>query len=137
MALLIEHYNGNWPFWLNPRQILIVTVNDSQPVIDHAKKVQDILLGRQGSPDKAVSQATNFVVDIDDRQVALGVKAHQAKAKGYSVILTVGTRNVSSGTITCDLTRLESEGEGPGRKRMDMFPSELLKILRAKADAYL
>lgn len=137
MALLIEHYNGNWPFWLNPRQILIVTVNDSQPVIDHAKKVQDILLGRQGSPDKAVSQATNFVVDIDDRQVAVGVKTHQAKAKGYSVILTVGTRNVSSGTITCDLTRLESEGEGPGRKRMDMFPSELLKILRAKADAYL
>ncbi|KAI0427493.1 threonyl-tRNA synthetase [Xylaria sp. FL1042] len=135
MALLIEHYNGNWPFWLNPRQVMIVTVNDSQPVIDHAKAVQDVLVGRQGSLDKPVSQATNFVVDIDDRQEPIGVKVHQAKAKGYSVILTAGPKQLSSGTITCDLSRLEDDGEMP--KRIDMLPSDLLKILKAKADAYL
>ncbi|KAI3340176.1 hypothetical protein F4824DRAFT_487632 [Ustulina deusta] len=104
MALLIEHYNGNWPFWLNPRQVMIVTVNDSKPVVDHAKAVQDVLMGRQGESEKPVSQATNFVVDIDDRQVPVGVKAHQAKAKGYSVVLTAGPRQLSSGTITCDLS---------------------------------
>ncbi|KAI0400808.1 hypothetical protein F4802DRAFT_609877 [Xylaria palmicola] len=109
MALLIEHYNGKWPFWLNPRQVMIVTVNNSQPVLDHAKAVQDVLMGRQGSPDKPVSQATNFVVDIDDRQVGIGTKVYQARAKGYSVILTAGPRELSSGTITCDLSRLEGD----------------------------
>ncbi|GAW11393.1 hypothetical protein ANO14919_007370 [Xylariales sp. No.14919] len=137
MALLIEHYNGNWPFWLNPRQVIILTVNDSQPVLDHAKRVQDVLKGRQGPPELPVSQATNFVVDIDDRQVPVGVKAHQAKAKGYSVILTAGPRQLSSGTITCDLSRLESDSEAPKRERADMLPSELLEILKTKADAYL
>ncbi|KAI0809998.1 hypothetical protein GGR55DRAFT_689205 [Xylaria sp. FL0064] len=113
MALLIEHYNGNWPFWLNPRQIMIVTVNDSQPVMDHAKAVQDILMGRQGSPDGPVSQATNFAVDIDDRQEPIGVKVHQAKAKGYSVILTAGPRQLSSGTITCDLSPSDAPADPP------------------------
>ncbi|TGJ88272.1 hypothetical protein E0Z10_g444 [Xylaria hypoxylon] len=137
MALLIEHYNGKWPFWLNPKQVMIVTVNDSQPVLDHAKTVQDVLMGRQGSPEQPVSQATNFVVDIDDRQVPVGLKSHQAKAKGYSVILTAGPRQLSSGTITCDLSRLESDSESPKQERADMLPSELLEILKAKANAYL
>ncbi|KAI0975126.1 threonyl-tRNA synthetase [Xylaria arbuscula] len=136
MALLIEHYNGNWPFWLNPRQVMIVTVNDSQPVIDHAKAVQDILTGRHGSPDKPVSQATNFAVDIDDRQVSLGSKARQAKAKGYSVILTAGPQQLSTGTITCDLSGLENASDEVKQERVNMLPSELLEILKAKADAY-
>ncbi|RYC65666.1 hypothetical protein CHU98_g534 [Xylaria longipes] len=137
MALLIEHYNGTWPFWLNPRQVVIMTVNDSQPVVDHAKKVQDVLMGRQGSSDKAVSQATNFVVDIDDRPIPLHDKIRQVKAKGYSVILTAGPRQLPSGTITCDLSRLEGDGEASERERVDMLPSDLLEILQAKADAYL
>ncbi|KAI0474827.1 threonyl-tRNA synthetase [Xylaria cf. heliscus] len=139
MALLIEHYNGTWPFWLNPRQVMIVTVNNTQPVIDHAKAVQDVLIGRQGSSDKAVSQATGLVVDIDDRPLSVGAKFHKAKAKGYTVILTAGPRQLSSGTITCDLSGLEGEGEGEASKRenVDMLPSELLGILKAKANAYL
>lgn len=137
MALLIEHYNGTWPFWLNPRQVMIITVNTSQPVMDHAKTVQDLLMGRQGSSDKAVSRATNFTVDIDDRAIILGAKVRQATEKGYSVILTVGLRQLSSGTVTCDLSRLEADAEAPNWKRVEMLPSELLEILQAKADAYL
>ncbi|KAI2638334.1 threonyl-tRNA synthetase [Xylaria nigripes] len=133
MALLIEHYNGTWPFWLNPRQVMIITVNDSQPVIDHARATQDILMGRLGSPDKPVSEATNFVVDIDDRQVSVGTKAHQAKAKGYSVIVTVGPRQLPSGNIACDLSRIESD---PKSKQLEMSPGELLQVLKNKADSY-
>ncbi|KAI0532262.1 threonyl-tRNA synthetase [Xylaria digitata] len=137
MALLIEYYNGKWPFWLNPRQVMIVTVNNSQPVLEHARTVQDILMGRQGSPENPVSQATGFVVDIDDRQVPVGAKSRQAKSRGYSVVLTAGPRQLSSGAITCDLSRLESDGETPKRELIDMLPSELLEILKAKAGAYL
>ncbi|KAI1432584.1 threonyl-tRNA synthetase [Xylaria sp. CBS 124048] len=134
MALLIEHYNGQWPFWLNPRQVMITTVNDSQPVLDLAKTVQDILMGRQGSPDKPVSEATNIVVDIDDRQVSVGSKMHQAKAKGYSVIATIGPRQLPTGTITCDLSRINNE---PKSKQIEMSPESLLLLLRDKANTYL
>ncbi|KAI1167102.1 threonyl-tRNA synthetase [Nemania serpens] len=134
MALLIEHYNGKWPFWLNPRQVMIVTVNDTEDVMEHAKAVQDVLMGRQGLPEKPLSQATNFAVDIDSRRIPVGIKAQQAKLKGYSVILTAGPRQLSTGTITCNLSHLESELKG---EKIEMLPSELLDILKAKADAYL
>merc|ERR1719277_1758210 len=27
-AILIEHYGGKWPFWLSPRQVMVVPVGD-------------------------------------------------------------------------------------------------------------
>ncbi|KAI1821145.1 threonyl-tRNA synthetase [Xylaria intraflava] len=134
MALLIEHYDGKWPFWLNPRQVMIATVNDSQPVMDLAKAAQDVLMGRRGSADAPVSEATGFTVDIDDRLVGVGTKVYQARAKGYSVIATVGPRQIPAGTVTCDLSRVD--GETPS-KQVDMAPEALLQLLRNKASAYV
>merc|ERR1712129_485906 len=28
-AIITEHYAGKWPFWLNPRQVLVVPVGDA------------------------------------------------------------------------------------------------------------
>jgi len=36
-AVLLEHYGGKWPFWLSPRQCLVVPVKDS--VNDYAEAV--------------------------------------------------------------------------------------------------
>jgi threonyl-tRNA synthetase len=137
MALLIEHYSGKWPFWLNPRQVRIITVNNTQPVVDLARAAQDILMGRQGSPDKPLSQATDFVVDIDDRKVSLGTKVREARSMGYSVIVTVGPKQLPNGTVTCDFSGMQSDCDTPPPGQVDMLPLELLKLLRAKADAYL
>ena len=30
MAILIEHNGGKWPFWLSPRQVLVVPVSQEQ-----------------------------------------------------------------------------------------------------------
>ncbi|KAI1169498.1 threonyl-tRNA synthetase [Nemania sp. FL0916] len=137
MALLIEHYNGNWPFWLNPRQIMIVTTNNSQPVLDHARAVKDILMGTQGSLGQPLSQTTNFAVDIDDRDERVGAKSRRAKEMGYSVILTAGPRQIPTGTITCDFECLRGDDEVAKQPRTDMLPADLLNILKARADAYL
>ena len=39
-AVLTEHYAGKWPFWLSPRQILVVPVMPA--VNDYAKQLQHI-----------------------------------------------------------------------------------------------
>ena len=40
IGILTEHFGGKWPFWLSPRQILVVPV---MPVVnDYAKEVQSI-----------------------------------------------------------------------------------------------
>lgn len=37
MAILTEQYNGKWPFWLSPRQLLVIPVNDGSK--EYANKV--------------------------------------------------------------------------------------------------
>lgn len=41
MAILIEHYGGYWPFWLSPRQVLIVTITNDWDT--YARKVRNTL----------------------------------------------------------------------------------------------
>merc|ERR1719343_663601 len=40
-AILIEHYGGKWPFWLSPRQIIIIPVANS--FNDYARYLTDTL----------------------------------------------------------------------------------------------
>ena len=40
VAVLIEHFGGKWPFWLSPRQILVVPVGVG--FYEYAREVQTI-----------------------------------------------------------------------------------------------
>ncbi|KAI2603997.1 class II aaRS and biotin synthetase [Hypoxylon fragiforme] len=135
MALLIEHYDGKWPFWLNPRQVMIVTVNDSEPVVEFARSTQDILMGRDGSADDPVTTPSQLLVDIDDAPRSLALKVRQAKLKGYSVIVTVGPKQLPQGLITVDMSRFEDE-ESSKINMQQMAPKALLELLKTKADSY-
>jgi len=37
--LLIEHYAGNFPLWLAPDQVRVITLNDDATLIDYAKPI--------------------------------------------------------------------------------------------------
>src|SRR6187402_309298 len=37
IGFLIEHYAGNFPLWLAPEQVRIITVGDEEPLVDYAK----------------------------------------------------------------------------------------------------
>ncbi|GAB0134064.1 hypothetical protein EsDP_00002449 [Epichloe bromicola] len=127
MALLIESYNGKWPFWLNPRQAIILTVNTSQPVLDWADEVKDVLLGLKktaGEPTTTgeLVNPTGLAVDVDYTARSLGSKIRDARVNGYSQIIVVGEEDVKSHQVSL------------GRERMD--PSELRQRMRNLADTY-
>jgi threonyl-tRNA synthetase len=107
MALLIEHYNGQWPFWLNPRQVIIVTVNDSQPVVDFAEKCQKIIMGMSRqlrSPKKAMPPYQSISVDVDTSPRFLKRKISDAKRKRYAVIAVVGNQEAAANRLIVDFT---------------------------------
>ena len=65
-AVLIEHYGGKWPFWLSPRQCMIVPVKDSVNAYadEVGKKIHDAgfhVEVRRGS-------AMNVVVEQQQQQ---------------------------------------------------------------------
>lgn len=115
MALLIETYNGKWPFWLNPRQAIILTVNTSEPVVRWAKQVRDTLLGIQSESSAELINPTGFVVDVDCTARSLGAKIREARTSGYSQILVVGERDVVDKKVNLGRERL---GPTEMRERM-------------------
>jgi threonyl-tRNA synthetase len=45
MAILIEHLSGKWPFWISPRQIIVLPI--SEKAADYCESVY-LYLHRQG-----------------------------------------------------------------------------------------
>ncbi|KAH9906344.1 threonyl-tRNA synthetase-like protein [Xylariomycetidae sp. FL2044] len=127
MALLIEHYDGKWPFWLNPKQVMILTVNDSEPVVALARSAQDVLMGKDAAAASPLTHPSQLTVDIDDSPRSLQRKAREARLKGYGVIVTVGPKQVASGSITVDTSGLASGVEPTRPQQQEMTPKNLLQ----------
>ncbi|XP_015418091.1 PREDICTED: threonine--tRNA ligase, cytoplasmic [Myotis davidii] len=86
IAILTENYGGKWPFWLSPRQVMIVPVGPTCD--DYAQKV------RQQFHD------AKFMVDIDlDPGCTLNKKIRNAQLAQYNFILVVGEKEKASGTV--------------------------------------
>lgn len=85
-AILTENYGGKWPFWLNPRQAIVIPVN---PKFDeYAEKVQQEL------------HSNNFRIDVNhDAGETLNKKIRNAQLAQYNFILVVGDKEQSSETV--------------------------------------
>jgi threonyl-tRNA synthetase len=141
MALLIEHYNGKWPFWLNPRQAMVITVNSTEPVVNWARHTHNLLLGV--SPTSSTTEAaspTGLAVDFDDSDRSVGLKVREAVTKGYGLVVVVGPRDVENKTVGVNATALakpnDSEEELKRLKRMDMAPEKLREFMLSLANGH-
>jgi len=85
MAILIEHYAGKWPFFLSPRQAMVMAV--SPAFEEYARAVQ-----------KRVRKAGYFV-DLDDSHRTLNKMVREAQLAQYNYILVVGKEEEANGTV--------------------------------------
>lgn len=72
IGILIEHFAGKWPFWLSPRQILIVPVTRAQN--GYAEELRRIL------------RADKLHVDVDVRDSSLNKKVKCGQLAQYNFI---------------------------------------------------
>lgn len=85
LGILIEHFGGKWPFWISPRQILIVPIMPA--VNDYVEELQEILRG-----DK-------LVVDIDVSGNTLQKKIRSGQLAQYNFIFVVGAQEKESRSV--------------------------------------
>lgn len=85
-AILIEHWGGKWPFWISPRQCMVVPVDPKY--VDYAYKVQE-----------TIHQAGYFV-DVDESSHTLNKKVREAQVAQYNFILVVGAKEEGSNSVT-------------------------------------
>ena len=150
MALLIEHYNGHWPFWLSPRQAIILTINDDPSVLAHARAAAAQFSGYKSDPGTEPSRLSRrfYKADLDTRAEPLGVKIKEAKLKRYNFICTVGGKEASERTVSVDTSDLKAEARKDvtrvfgelgdwGSKKLVMSLPQLRDVMRWMEKHYL
>lgn len=98
LAMLIDHYGGKWPFWLSPRQAVIIPINQNH--VAYARKLQETLSNEKHdfeSPAKLSDQ--HFYVDMDDRNSTVGFRTKNAISRAYNFIIMVGDKEIESGKL--------------------------------------
>lgn len=86
IAILTENFAGKWPFWLSPRQVMVVPVG---PAFDeYAESVRNRL------------HLAGFMAEADlDAGDTMNKKIRNAQLAQFNFILVVGEKERSSGTV--------------------------------------
>lgn len=109
-AILIENFGNEWPFWLSPRQIMIVPVSHASD--DYAKKVH------------SVYHDAGFYVDTDVSDVTLNKKIRNAEIAHHNFVIVVGAKEEENGTVNIRRT-------SPEEKDIVVSIEESLKLFQA------
>jgi len=97
MAILIEHTAGKWPFWLSPRQCIVISVSDKH--IPYATEVYNKLHG------------ASYYVDLDVSDRSIPKKVREAQLAQYNYILIVGDEEQKNQTVNIRTRDNQQHGE--------------------------
>lgn len=134
LALLIEHHGGHWPFWLSPRQGIILTVNQDDAVVRQAQEAaaqfsgfKVLQNGGTAAPPRPLSSVdSTFLIDVDTSAQTLSKKIQRAKQMKYNMIFILGSRDVAEGGITLDVTgQMQSKTDPEAQQFQSLIKSHL------------
>ncbi len=111
IGILIEHYEGAFPFWLSPEQAVVINITDSQA--KYAQEVTKLL------------QNNGFRVNCDLRNEKIGFKIRGHSIQRVPYILVVGDKEKESRTVAVR-TR---DGEDLGSITLDQVNSLFTEAL--------
>ena len=107
IGILIEHYEGKFPTWLAPCQVMILNITDSQ-----SKYVEDLTNSMKNK---------GFRVENDLRNEKIGFKIREHTIQKIPYLLVIGEREVESSTLAVR----SSDGKDLGSMTVTEFVSVL------------
>ena len=110
-AFLIEHHAGNFPLWLAPVQLKIVTVTEQQ--LDYARKVFTEL------------KDAGWRVELDERNEKLGYKIREAQLAKIPYAIVIGDSEVQAQTLAPRRRGGENLAPMPLNEFMERLRSEV------------
>uniref|UniRef100_A0A7S1B9N5 Probable threonine--tRNA ligase, cytoplasmic n=1 Tax=Corethron hystrix TaxID=216773 RepID=A0A7S1B9N5_9STRA len=96
-AVLTEHYGGKWPFWLSPRQVMVIPVHADWN--EYCEKVQKMM------------HAEGFYCDVDLSKAKFPKKVRNAQIAQYNFQLVVGEAEVTGESVNIRTRENKVEGE--------------------------
>ncbi len=116
IGFLIEHYAGNFPLWLAPEQVRVITLHDDPALVEYARPL--------------VTELRSHLVRAGADFTATPVKAKIAEAEAARVhtMLVIGPRDVAAGQVS---VRLHGKGNLGARPRAEVV-ADLLAAIRER-----
>jgi threonyl-tRNA synthetase len=116
IGFLIEHYAGNFPLWLAPEQVRVLTLGEDEKLIAYAKAIVDELRG-------------NFVrCEPDFRNDPIKAKIAEAEQAKVHTMLVIGGRDMDAGAVS---VRLHGKGD-VGAKPKGEVVAEILAAIKER-----
>ena len=100
-GILTEHFGGKWPFWLSPRQIVVVPVAPAH--YEYAHEV------------RAALHKAGFYADVDDSSKTFTRKLVEGQKAQYNFQLVVGDKDMPD-----KVSPRRREEEGMDKKDLEM-----------------
>ena len=117
IGFLIEHYAGNFPLWLAPDQVRVLTIGDDAPLVAYGKAIV------------AELRANMVRADADFGTDKINGKILRAEERKVHTMLVIGPRDMEAGNIS---VRVHGKGN-LGAKPKGEAVASLLDAIKTRA----
>ncbi len=118
IGFLIEHYAGNFPLWLSPEQVRILTISDDPKLVDYARSILKELRGHQ------------VRAEIDDSTDKINGKIQRAEQMKIHTMFVIGKRDMDADAVS---VRVHGKGNLGAKPRGEAVAEILQSIKERRA----
>jgi threonyl-tRNA synthetase len=118
IGFLIEHYAGNFPLWLSPEQVRILTIGDEPKLIDYARSILNELRAHQ------------VRAEIDESSDKINGKIQRAEQMKVHTMFVIGKRDLDADAVS---VRIHGKGNLGAKPRGEVIADILLSIKERRA----
>jgi threonyl-tRNA synthetase len=119
IGFLIEHYAGNFPLWLSPEQVRILTIGDEPKLIDYARSILKELRDHQ------------VRAEIDESSDKINGKVQRAEQMKVHTMFVIGKRDMEANAVS---VRVHRKGNLGAKPRAEAIAEILLSIKERRGD---
>jgi threonyl-tRNA synthetase len=113
IAFLIEHYAGNFPLWLSPEQVRILTIGADVKLIDYSMSILNEL------------RAYQVRAEVDKSTDQINGKIQRAEQMKVHTMFVIGKRDMEANAVS---VRVHGKGNLGAKSRVEAVAEILLSI---------
>jgi threonyl-tRNA synthetase len=113
IGFLIEHYAGNFPLWLSPEQLRILTIGDDPKLLDYARSILKELRAQQ------------VRAEIDESSDKINGKIQRAEQMKVHTMFVIGKRDMEANAVS---VRVHGKGNLGARPHAEAIADILSSI---------
>jgi threonyl-tRNA synthetase len=116
IGFLIEHYAGNFPLWLSPEQVRILTIGDDPKLMDYARSILKELRAHQ------------VRAELDDSTDKINGKIQRAEQMKVHTMFVIGKRDMDADAVS---VRVHGKGNLGAQPRTEAI-AEILQAIKER-----